>query len=57
MAFFKHSIEIEYLYVIFPVMCYLIIFAHEDLGLDCFGNIVISLGFKKMQTVRNASFD
>ncbi|XP_075874211.1 cilia- and flagella-associated protein 99 [Nelusetta ayraudi] len=33
----------------FVVICYLIIFAHEDLELDCFGNIVTSLGIKKME--------
>lgn len=40
----------------FSVICYLIIFAHEDLELDCFGNIVTSLGIKKMEIVRIVPF-
>lgn len=42
-------------FVLFLVICYLIIFAHDDLELDCFGNIVTSLGIKKMDTVRIVS--
>ena len=41
----------------FSVICYLITFALDDLGLQGFSNIVKSLDFEKMQTVRNLVSD